>query len=172
MTQNEEARSRRRTALINSLIGVGGILGLLIFVVIVQRASSPPDEPSVETESAQQAESETPSLAADEPSAPAEQYSPPADAEASGTIFDTSANSGHMAYYAPSGSCYALFEKSTGHLIHQVEGDLGRRASGYEAFPDGAIIDFQDGGKVAVWLREIDCKDPQYDPLDRKTWPK
>lgn len=53
-------------------------------------------------------------------------------------------------------------------MIDDIEGKSGKRVSGYKVFNNGVIVEFKTGGRVAAWFKEIDCKDPPYDPLARE----
>lgn len=93
----------------------------------------------------------------------------PGPAMQPGTIFDGVENDQRSAFYAYRGDpCYTIFAKNSDQLSRDLEGELGRRVAGSDPFPDGMILNFEDGGRLAVWLREINCKDPPYDPFTRE----
>ncbi len=71
--------------------------------------------------------------------------------------------------YAPngSGSCsYVNLERGEcSALIGGIEDRIGQRIAGWEKFSSGLIVQFQDGMKMPLWSRRIDCIDPPFDPL-------
>ena len=72
----------------------------------------------------------------------------------------------HIGYYrTDSGICLSARGHSALELRDEVEAALGRRIEGFVGFRDGMIVRFKDGSRRAVWSREIDCKDPPYNPL-------
>ncbi|WP_156313614.1 hypothetical protein [Erythrobacter sp. SG61-1L] len=157
---------RRVKTLLCFALGLCGVLILVLLVMIAQlrNISDAGASDDVYTDQSEPVEAELPII--EEPIIDEAVPNVP-DVVSGSTIFDTSANLAHEAYYAPEGRCYVLFAKSTGQLLRAIEDDLGRRVESHEAFPDGMIVNFQGGARIAVWMRGIDCKDPQYDPFDR-----
>lgn len=68
-------------------------------------------------------------------------------------------------YRSDSGSCTSVIGKDAWELARDLEDSLGRRYLGFSGFADGMIVEFRNGSRTAVWGREIDCKDPPYNPL-------
>lgn len=71
-------------------------------------------------------------------------------------------------YKDDAGFCYGAYGKSPAEMAADIEADLGARVAGYSGFADGMIVEFRDGDKIAVWQKEIDCKDPPYNPIPRR----
>jgi hypothetical protein len=73
------------------------------------------------------------------------------------------------ALYAPTGygSCRLvnLASAECGVAVTEIQDNIGQRISGWKKFRDGLIIQFQDGAKMSLWSRRIDCLDPPYAPL-------
>lgn len=71
----------------------------------------------------------------------------------------------HGFYKDERGDCFAAYGQSPAEMASDIEADLGRRVEGYSGFKDGMIVRFRNGSKTAIWVHEIDCKDPPYNPL-------
>jgi len=67
------------------------------------------------------------------------------------------------------GDCYGAYGKSPGDIASYIEARLGKRITGFDWFDDGIVVNFRSGERLPVWQKEIDCKDPPYDPLQGKT---
>lgn len=82
---------------------------------------------------------------------------------------DEAGNTGQVEMrYAPryyGSRCYPVFGRYDGGDAEKIEGDLGRRVDRYDPFQGGLIVTFKDGGRIVAWDREIDCKDPPFDPM-------
>lgn len=80
------------------------------------------------------------------------------------TILEYDFHVGH--YMNDVGFCSRARGHSALELRDEIEAAEGRRIEGFVGFKDGMIVRFKDGSRVAVWSREIDCKDPPYNPLN------
>jgi len=66
------------------------------------------------------------------------------------------------------GECYGVYGRTPADMASYLEARLGSRIFGFDWFNDGLIVIFRNGNRVPVWQKEIDCKDPPYDPLATK----
>lgn len=73
------------------------------------------------------------------------------------------------ALYAPTGlgSCQVVTHtrQECSAAAVEIEDTIGQRIAGWETFSRGLIVKFQDGTKLALWSRRIDCIDPPFSPL-------
>lgn len=58
--------------------------------------------------------------------------------------------------------------KSENAALQEFEAGLGIRIDRYFPFADGIIVEFRNGFRTAIWKKEIDCKDPPYDPFPKQ----
>jgi len=106
-----------------------------------------------------------PDAAAPAPEATERAPTQPGDVPA-GHVFAPMFGQSHIGYLATNrGDCSSVLGGSPQELAAEVEAQLGLRIAGSDWFKDGIIVNFRDGSRRIVWGKEIDCKDPPYNPL-------
>lgn len=89
------------------------------------------------------------------------------------------ANAGDLTligYWNNGQSCWAAtdykprYESTIEGMMANFEATSGIRVVSFEKFKDGVIAQTKRGNFV-LWYKEIDCKDPQYNPLQKHSEP-
>lgn len=83
-------------------------------------------------------------------------------------LASASASYGQVFYtgYWDDGYCrYVGGVNSVKSQVDAFEGQIGKRVAGYQLFAGGVLVELKNGVQIPIWRKEIDCKDPPYNPL-------